>query len=826
MLKRIFFIIIIVLPFWGYSQVQISALNWPGKRSDWINVKTDVTPKAIGDGLADDYAAIQAALDIINARTPPEKPRTVYFPPGTYRITQTLLLKKVNGGCWLVGHGRNTTIVWAGERGGTMLLLDGTPRSLFEGIVFDGNNIAGIGLDHYSSTLFVTESDHKYLNFKNMQTGIRFGNNKRASAEQSVQNCLFNNCSRGILVQTFNNYDIVVVASNFYNCGIGICLGKANIYVRNCHFENSSESDITAIRGPEHPCSFIRCTSVNSNKFLDWNGGVSTAFIQNCHVSGWKSNAAISIQGPPCVIFDCVFTNPPSANPPISTINNPHLILSNNLFVGTSKLFGNTKYFTEIPKGRLDGAVLSATQSFFSEEVCVPQKVYDVKAFGAKGDGKSDDYAAIQAAIDSARSYGYGAIAYLPKGDYKVCNSLIVTGVNYTVGGCIPGGGPVGSIIQWGGAVGGITMKIINPKNITIEQLAVYDSKKGSVDIQQTGTKANSSIVYDMVTVYGEYQNNSLKGLQFLNLPKGATVIANHMVGNVRATNSSRAKILINFKWQGTLTVEGATERDRDGFMGIQAMLATNVPYGIYVKDNQNLIVTNFYSEQADRYVSIEGNGVNTNGHVTIAGVKIQTALQPQINIDNYKGRVAGISLQHYQAPDPRLIVQTGIQPVKLLWMGNNGYNPTIIFNTSPTGKLVFIENTWKGPADTIAGGDLQVASDVLDDFREMGINDLLLNYNFNCPKSVTVTGVKVSPVSATLQVGTAMQISASVEPQNASNNNYIWISGNENIATVSSSGVVIGIKAGKVKIKVKTADGNKTATCTVTVLAKSSNAQ
>ncbi len=726
-----------VLPFCGYSQKQIPALNWPGKRSDWINVKTDVTPKAIGDGLADDYASIQAALDIINAGTP-GKPRTIYLPPGTYRITQTLLLKKVDGGCWLVGHGRNTTIVWAGTQGGTMLLLDGAPRSLFEGIVFDGNNIAGTGLDHFSSTLFVTESDHKYLSFKNMQIGIRFGNDKKASAEQSVQHCLFNNCSKGIFVQTFNNYDIIAIASNFYHCGIGIFVGKgANIYVRNCHFENSTESDITANRGPEHPCSFIRCTSVNSNKFLDWNGGVSTAFIQNCHVMGWKDKAAMSIQGAPSVIFDCVFTNPPGPDPPISTINNPHLVFSNNLFAGSSKLFDNTKYVTEIPKGKLDGVVRSASQSFFNDEVCVPQKVYDVKAFGAKGDGKSDDYAAIQAAIDSARSYGYGAIAYFPRGNYNVCHTLLVTGANYTVGGCIP----LNSRIQWGGAADGITMKVVDPKNITIEQLAVSEGKNNSFDIQQTGTESNSSIVYNMVTVYGMYQKNSLKGLQFLNLPKGATVIASHLVGNVHVTNSSRAKILINFKWEGTVTIEGATERIRDGFMGIQAMLTTNVPYGIYVKDNQNLVATSFYSESADRYVSIEGNGVNTNGHVTIAGVKVQTTLQPQINIDNYKGRVAGISLQHYQPPDPRIITQTGTQPVNLLWIGNNGYNPTVTFNTSTTGKSIFIENTWKGPADNVTAEGLKVASDALDDFREMGLNDLLLNNNFNCSKPVAVKG-------------------------------------------------------------------------------------
>lgn len=40
---------------------QIPALRWE-ERSDWINLKTDVTPAAIGDGRADDTAAIRKAL--------------------------------------------------------------------------------------------------------------------------------------------------------------------------------------------------------------------------------------------------------------------------------------------------------------------------------------------------------------------------------------------------------------------------------------------------------------------------------------------------------------------------------------------------------------------------------------------------------------------------------------------------------------------------------------------------------------------------------------------------------------------------------------------
>ena len=60
------------------------------QRSDWINVKTDITPAAVGDGMADDTAALQAAFARLDDKS--TAPRIFYFPPGTYRITDTLTL--------------------------------------------------------------------------------------------------------------------------------------------------------------------------------------------------------------------------------------------------------------------------------------------------------------------------------------------------------------------------------------------------------------------------------------------------------------------------------------------------------------------------------------------------------------------------------------------------------------------------------------------------------------------------------------------------------------------------------------------------------------
>src|SRR5688572_27112777 len=50
------------------STREIPALRWE-ERSDWLNVKTDATPSAVGDGKADDTEALQKAFDRLAAAT-------------------------------------------------------------------------------------------------------------------------------------------------------------------------------------------------------------------------------------------------------------------------------------------------------------------------------------------------------------------------------------------------------------------------------------------------------------------------------------------------------------------------------------------------------------------------------------------------------------------------------------------------------------------------------------------------------------------------------------------------------------------------------------
>ncbi|HTJ53412.1 MAG TPA: Ig-like domain-containing protein, partial [Cyclobacteriaceae bacterium] len=87
-----------------------------------------------------------------------------------------------------------------------------------------------------------------------------------------------------------------------------------------------------------------------------------------------------------------------------------------------------------------------------------------------------------------------------------------------------------------------------------------------------------------------------------------------------------------------------------------------------------------------------------------------------------------------------------------------------------------------------------------------------------NTGGSVSVTGVTMSPTSASIAVGGTQQLTATIAPSNATNKNVTWSSSNTAVATVNSSGLVTAVAAGTATITVTTQDGAKTATSAITV--------
>lgn len=83
---------------------------------------------------------------------------------------------------------------------------------------------------------------------------------------------------------------------------------------------------------------------------------------------------------------------------------------------------------------------------------------------------------------------------------------------------------------------------------------------------------------------------------------------------------------------------------------------------------------------------------------------------------------------------------------------------------------------------------------------------------------SVAVTSVTLDKTSVTLAPKDSITLKATVQPDNATNQDLTWSSNREDVATVSSKGVVTAVAEGTTTITVKTKESGYSATCNVTV--------
>jgi hypothetical protein len=522
---------------------KLPVLNWPGARSDWLDVSSGECGghKAVGNGKTDDTAAIQACLNMLNYESANATRLyvTVYIPPGTFRITKTLLVVKILGGA-VIGHGEATILQWAGEKGGKMMEDGGVTRTRFVGIVFDGQGIAGVGFEHDGRRpgLYETRIRHQVNKFTNFLTaGLRVGYNKTGggkleSSEMLFENCIFDKCGRdtpacaprqksaaspahdgspgtigcgGVVLLHFNDYDNTFDGCLFADNQFGIYTAEmANFYVHNSRFERSKSHDMYL--APASGNGIRRCTSQGSGKFVgSWSGPFTSGVsVQDCRVDGWTSpGSAIDyeLRGP-LLLLDNQFTNAPDKSPPVSMIPYADSVtavsFSNNLVSGKHavqalllNVTANVRVFA-LPRPAPNHAAatpITPTTNFLRKTWSVPQKVFDVVTFGgACGNGSCYDDAAITKTIAAAKAAGNGALAYFPPGNFKVNNTVHIQGGGYTVG-----GSGCRSVIQWG-ALSADRKRSLLPtdavvvvskaQGVLVEQIAM----KTNYDTEKTGT--------------------------------------------------------------------------------------------------------------------------------------------------------------------------------------------------------------------------------------------------------------------------------------------------------------------------------------------------
>jgi regulation of enolase protein 1 (concanavalin A-like superfamily) len=753
------------------AAVDIPDVSWT-ERSDWVNVKTDVSPQAVGDGVVDDTAAIQAAFNLIsNHDTDMANAagrRVVYFPPGTYKISTTLEMHKTHGAT-IVGHGRSSVLIWYGGTGGKMLWQESMVAVQFDGLAFEGRGIAAHGIYDSSDAgnqqgtggQFETGGRYENLAFRNFSdVALYFPNdNNMAAADGMIKNCLFQSCGVGICTKLANVWTWSIEGCEFYDCGRGYKAWFGQAYVRSCHFERSLVADITA-EGPGPVSSVNRCTSIGSHRFF-WNAkdiwlDAGNQSIRDCQVTGWTAlDGAIRTYGTQ-TIADCVFTDPPNDHPAISVVDGRNtdnsIVLGNNspanIFNGCANLRVDT-----IPAGARTRTLSSPNTHFLKQTAVASGTIFDAKTqFGAAANGTADDTAAAQACLNAARDAGGNAVAYFPAGDYRITAQLIVNGGNYRVE-----GSGAWTRFRWDGGTAPSMLKVDNPQGIAFRWLNfVIDGGNGlgiaNVAIH-TSSSSTSSATYEQIWTW-DYADLGLRGFLFDNMAAGSRAHIEFLSGYPVIRNCSRAKLLFNYAGsttQKSIRVEGTSQRD--GFLGALTMEGS-----LEVRDNQNIVVESFYCEATDKFLQAWGSG-SIPGYITIGtdgpywtnwsrwhGANnpplTDLARRDMMTVNNYNGRIyKGNSITESHNPLGAATVRhTGTNPLDIIFLGDEirvGTDPVQDWDWQLgascrkifVGRKINVNFTNSNLPNEIPAGGLASIAAAWDDLRLLGQYDLDWNY-------------------------------------------------------------------------------------------------
>lgn len=219
-------------------------------RADTVNAR-DLG--AVGDGKADDTEAVQKALNSPAAE--------VFFPAGTYRITQPLALERTAAGQRHMrdrtfrGEGSRTILEWDGEKGATLLTTMGMGHCKWESLWFRGQSQrrAVKSRTDRAGILFLFSSDagsgnminhFSFCQFTQADVGLQLGtkDGQVCNADVSFEHLNFQDLGKCFYTKNSQAVDFLFNYVFVTGCGTVFHMERGgNLLVNNCQ---TSDADL------------------------------------------------------------------------------------------------------------------------------------------------------------------------------------------------------------------------------------------------------------------------------------------------------------------------------------------------------------------------------------------------------------------------------------------------------------------------------------------------------------------------------------------------------------------------------------------------------
>ncbi|MFZ2996151.1 glycosyl hydrolase family 28-related protein [Sphingobium sp.] len=388
---------------------------------------TAITVKATGDGRSDDSAAIQQALDQARDKT---GHGIVFLPSGTYRISQTLV---VPAGVRVYGVGPTRPVILLGAR------TPGFQKGVSTMIVFGGGDQYRVGKVPVPVPTIVprdkvvrdANSGTFYSSMSNVDIEIGAGNPAAAGVRfRMAQHAFLSHMEFRLGTAFAGVYQAGNVMENVHFQGgrYGIVTEKTSPAWQFTLMDSSFDGQsMAAIREHEVDLTLVNVAIRNTPVGIEIDRGYSDSLWGKDVRFENVSKAGVVISNEKNVFTQIGFDNALAVNSPVfarfrdsgRTIDGKgkaYKVASFSHGLAIPDLGHTGDYKTQADVQSLPA--MPARRAPAIRDLPAMADWVNVRSLGIMGDGKADDTAAIQKAIDSHR------ILYFPVGFYKVTNRL------------------------------------------------------------------------------------------------------------------------------------------------------------------------------------------------------------------------------------------------------------------------------------------------------------------------------------------------------------------------------------------------------------------